>query len=119
MSKIIIQNKANTMNRMVSVHYINTAHTDIYQYVLIKYHCSIVLVSLASIWLMKFCSGIIIYTYLISTLIPPTQTLMSVVKGFLDVLNYVLIPLEAIDVVVSMDTNLELITTHLGKIITH
>ena len=37
---------------------------------------------------------------------------MSVAKGFLDVLNYVLIPLEAIDVVVSMDTNLELITTH-------
>ena len=60
----------------------------------------------------KFCSGTIIYTYLISTLIPPTQTLMSVVKGFLNVLNYVLIPLEAIDVVVSMDTNLELITTH-------
>ena len=60
----------------------------------------------------KFCSGTIIYTYLISTLIPPPQTLMSVVKGFLDVLNYVLIPLETIDVLVSMDTNLELTTTH-------
>ena len=80
------------------------------KYVLIKYHCTIVLVSLASDWLM--INFVQVYIYLVSTLILTTQTLMSVSKGFLDVFNYVLIPLEAIDVLVSMGTNLELITTH-------